>query len=324
MIRFARGSDGRTKLVVDADGDAWVVDAVEAAQASDRSPGVAPRLADPGQSWRRLIADWDAARPQFEQLVATIEADLASEHPVLRAVPAAEFVFAPPLVDPGARIVAMGGNFAGHAAGTTAVISTNDTVGLAAMKQAPPWGFYVIPGTIVGSGADVTPPAGTRKLDYEAEVAGILRPPNSPDEAFRLWGYGAWSDFSIRDAALGLTLDDHGPLTWSVTKNFATGNAFGPWVVVDGPVEGIEIRCSVNGEERQHGWTSQMIYSFDEIARYLSGFFPIEPGDIIVSGTPDGPAIEGGIDGPYLEDGDVVVVEVAGGGILRNTVKTTP
>lgn len=326
MIRLARGLDGRTRLVVYVDGGTRVVDAVIAAQtlSGSSAPGaaeIAARLADSGQSWRPLIADWDAARPEFEALVAAVVADLESDDPTLQAVALEEFAFAPPLVDPAARIIAMGGNFAGHATGTTAAIATNDSVRLAAAKEAPPWGFYVIPGTIVGAGADVTPPVGTQKLDYEAEVAGILLPPTSPDESWRLWGYTAWNDFSIRDAALGLSHDDHGPLTWSVTKNFATGHACGPWVVVDAPDEDIEIRCTVDGEERQHGWTSQMIYTFDEIARYLSRFFPIEPGDMIISGTPGGPAIEGGIDGPYLKDGDVVVVEVSGIGELRSTVR---
>jgi 2-keto-4-pentenoate hydratase/2-oxohepta-3-ene-1,7-dioic acid hydratase in catechol pathway len=196
-----------------------------------------------------------------------------------------------------------------------------------AAESTPPWGFFVIPGTVVGDGSTVTPPAGTMKLDYEAEVALVLgggeHPPGS--EEVSVWGYTAWNDFSIRDEALGLSKIDHGPLTWSLQKNFRTGHACGPWLVVDEEVDvaNLGIRCLVNGELRQDGTTADMLHPFGRIAAHLSRYVPLVGGDVIVSGTPSGTAMEGGLDGLFLRDGDHVEVLVDGVAPLRSTVKAS-
>jgi 2-keto-4-pentenoate hydratase/2-oxohepta-3-ene-1,7-dioic acid hydratase in catechol pathway len=223
-------------------------------------------------------------------------------------VPLSEVTLEPPLPDPAARIFAMGGNFALH---------VGDAEKQLAIKVPEwPWGFYVIPGTIVGDGATVTPPAGTQKLDYEAEVGVVL------DDAGGVWGWTAWNDFSMRDPAFGLAEVDRGPLTWSLQKNFATANACGPFMVVGEPwpADGLRIVCRVNGEVRQDGNTSAMKHDFAAIVEHIGAYLPLGAGDMILSGTPAGTAMEGGPDGPFLKDGDVVEVEVDGAGTLRNRV----
>jgi 2-keto-4-pentenoate hydratase/2-oxohepta-3-ene-1,7-dioic acid hydratase in catechol pathway len=218
----------------------------------------------------------------------------------------------------------MGGNFPSHvAAATSTGMELPETVRRGTPADTPPWGFYVIPGTVVGHGATVTPPAGVRALDYEAEVAVLLcedHPPGSTDIA--IWGYTAWSDFSIRDAALGYSKTDHGPLTWSLTKNFRTGNGCGPVVVVDEPWPdaGLRIRCRVNGELRQDGRTADMTYPFGAIAAHISTYSPLEAGDLITSGTPAGTAMENGVNGRFLRNGDIVDIEMENVGVLRNQV----
>lgn len=223
------------------------------------------------------------------------------------AVPLADVTLEPPLPSAAPRIFAMGGNFPMHVADTERKLDVT--------VPDWPWGFYVIPGTIVGDGATVTPPRGTQKLDYEAEVAVVL------DDDGGVWGWTGWNDFSMRDPAFGLAEVDRGPLTWSLQKNFATANACGPWLVVDAlPADGLRIVCRVNGEVRQDGNTRDMKHDFAAIVDHIGAYLPLAAGDMIVSGTPAGTAMEGGPDGAFLNDGDVVEVEVDGAGTLTNRV----
>jgi 2-keto-4-pentenoate hydratase/2-oxohepta-3-ene-1,7-dioic acid hydratase in catechol pathway len=217
------------------------------------------------------------------------------------------------LLDPAARIFAMGGNFPMHVTEMTKKMQLPPSL---ADPNSPPWGFYVIPGTIVGHEATVTPPAGTRFFDYEAEIAVVLGGDGE------VTGYTGFSDFSIRDSAFGLSLTDHGPLTWSLQKNFATGNAVGPTLVQTDDVSDIRITCRVNGETRQDDTTAAMKFSVPEIVAHISEYLPLGAGDVIVCGTPGGTAMEYGPEGDrWLKDGDVVEVEVGDAGVLRNTVR---
>jgi 2-keto-4-pentenoate hydratase/2-oxohepta-3-ene-1,7-dioic acid hydratase in catechol pathway len=297
------------------------VDVIASAEASgsDSDRQLLAVLGGEKASWRPLIERWDELRGTLRDLAL-----LARSGDETRVVsrPLAEVALEAPLTDPAARIFAAGGNFAAHVGGAASSIKVADSVRSGKAAGNPPWGFYVIPGTIVGPGAQVRPPRATQKLDYEAEVAAVLAGPVGAPDELRAWGYMAWSDFSIRDAALGLSREDHGPLSWALTKNFATGNACGPWLVVDEPfdVNDLRITCRVNGETRQDDRTSSMSYSFGELAAHISGYLPLGAGDIIASGTPAGTAIEGGLDGPFLRDGDEVEVEVDGAGVLRNRV----
>jgi 2-keto-4-pentenoate hydratase/2-oxohepta-3-ene-1,7-dioic acid hydratase in catechol pathway len=111
-------------------------------------------------------------------------------------------------------------------------------------------------------------------------------------------------------------------LTWSLQKNFASGNACGPCMVVDHPItaDGLRIRCRVNGATRQDGNTTEMKYGFPEIVAHIEEYLPLRPGDMILSGTPAGTGMERGPDGPFLADGDICEVEVTGTGVLRNRV----
>jgi 2-keto-4-pentenoate hydratase/2-oxohepta-3-ene-1,7-dioic acid hydratase in catechol pathway len=256
--------------------------------------------------------------PGVTSWVPLIEAGSPPDVPGGDGVPLSHVTLEPPLPDPASRIFAMGGNFPMHTAATVDKLEMkiSDSVKSGSRNDTPPWGFYVIPGTIVGPEHAVTPPRGTHKLDYEAEVGVVLTGRGS-----EIWGYTAWNDFSIRDAAFGLSKVDHGPLTWSLQKNFATANACGPAMVVGAPVaQGLRIVCRVNGETRQDGNTTDMKYSFAEIVAHLEEYLPLRAGDMILSGTPAGTGMEGGPDGPFLADGDVCEVEVDGTGVLRNRV----
>jgi 2-keto-4-pentenoate hydratase/2-oxohepta-3-ene-1,7-dioic acid hydratase in catechol pathway len=222
----------------------------------------------------------------------------------------------------GGRVFALGMNFATHVADAAAALGRDNP--RAEPSAQTPAGFFVIPGSVVGPGDDISPPALAQKLDYEAEVAVVLETGgrNLHPDSIRFWGHTAWNDLSIRDPHLGLSDLDKGALSWALQKNFDGGNACGPHIVVgEGhDLDNLEIESRVNGEVRQHGSTSQMISSFADAAAYISQFVTLWPGDMLTSGTPAGTAIEQGIDGPYLKTGDVIDVTVEGVGTLRNRI----
>lgn len=295
-MRLVRYDGGRTGVVAGPSSDTSVVEV--------------PDL-EPGADWAELISDWSSRRSALEALEES------------GGTPLGDVTLEPPLPEPAARIFAMGGNFPMHTAETAEKleIELSDEV-KSEEKTAPPWGFYVIPGTTVGTEADVSPPAGTKHFDYEAEVAVVLTGEPVSGDQVGIWGYTAWNDFSIRDPAFGLSKVDHGPLTWSLMKNFTSANSAGPWLVVDEAADygDMRIACRVNGETRQDGHTKDMKYSYGEIAAHISEYLPLRPGDMILSGTPSGTAMEGGPEGQFLADGDLCEVEAGEVGVLRNRV----
>jgi 2-keto-4-pentenoate hydratase/2-oxohepta-3-ene-1,7-dioic acid hydratase in catechol pathway len=331
-MRLMRTRDGRTGLVVGPDNDR-VIDLAGSLGALERRAPRAARvvsdalLAYRHQGWGDMIDGWDDVGPALATLVEEAERDADA----LAIQPLAAVELGPPLTAIDSRVFAVGANFAPHAAQSDAAIAgTADAeareaaIVRAKREGLPPWGFSFLPGTFVGSGADITPPPGTQKLDYEAEVAVVFRATGSRrGRDVQPWGITALNDLSIRDPHLGLGVKvDHGPMTWTLQKNFDTSNACGPWVVVDEGLDAADLDFSmrVNGDLRQSGNTSEMVYSFDDVVDHISAYLSMRSGDVIVSGTCAGTALEQGADGPYLQDGDEMVVEVEGVGTLRNRV----
>jgi 2-keto-4-pentenoate hydratase/2-oxohepta-3-ene-1,7-dioic acid hydratase in catechol pathway len=326
-VRLVRVAGSGTGLVVDSDGTPYVVEFASAAGVLHSGPAETIKALFPGgaESWLPLIEQWSSVRGAVLAVLEVAQDDLDRGRDRLGARPLGDVQLSPPLPDPASRIFATGGNFPMHTSNLAAQLDLPDSVLPGSAEGAPPWGFCVIPRTVVGPGAIITPPEGTAKLDYEAEVAVVLGAGEHPQDSDRVsvWGYTAWNDFSIRDDAFGLSSIDHGPLTWSLVKNFRTGNSCGPWLVVDEPVDVSDLRisCRVNDDVRQDGTTADMRYSFGQIAAHLSHFVPIGCGDMILSGTPGGTAMEDGEDGAFLRDGDEVEVTVGGVARLHNTVK---
>lgn len=299
-MRFIRYNDGRTGALAERDGETIVVDLSAALGSADRD-------------WRELISRWEELEPRLAEQVAEPAAELVSgfDSVELRA----------PLPSPYTRVFALGVNFRSHVSGAASAVGVSDPT---ATTDRPPVGFFVIPGTLSDPEAEIGFPAGVQKLDYEAEVAVVLATGGQHlrAEDIRFWGHSGYNDLSIRDPHFGLSRLDEGSLAWSLQKNFQGANALGPSVVVG---EGhdparLSIRSSVNGELRQDGSTTEMINSFQDVAAYLSRYLRLEAGDVLTSGTPAGTAIEQGIDGPFLNEGDLVEVEIEGTGVLRNRI----
>jgi 2-keto-4-pentenoate hydratase/2-oxohepta-3-ene-1,7-dioic acid hydratase in catechol pathway len=326
-MRLARLAGGSTGIVIDIAEAPVIVPVAAAVEALGADRADLAQLGrwfpGPPETWLPLIVDWRSASALLSELARRCHDDLDKGRDRIEMWPLASTPLDPPLPDRAARIFASGGNFAQHATKMASRMVSKEGPGTPG--EFPPWGFYVIPGTVVGPGVTVTPPAGTQRLDYEAEVAVVFgaEVATRDDDGFVPWGYTAWNDYSIRDAALGLSRTDHGPLTWSLTKNFQTGNSCGPWMVVgdDLDVDHLRIRCWINGELRQDGTTADMIHSFGNTARYISQYLPLSAGDMVLSGTPAGTAMECGLDGPYLADGDRVDVLVDGVSKLSNEIK---
>ncbi|MFP4535919.1 MAG: fumarylacetoacetate hydrolase family protein [Spirochaetaceae bacterium] len=152
------------------------------------------------------------------------------------------------------------------------------------------------------------------RTDHEAELAVIvgLGGKNIREErAFEhIYGFTCANDVSQRNIQNG---DRSG---WFRGKSFDTFCPVGPVVVPTGrlpKVENLQVTCRVNGEVRQEGRTSQMIFTIPEIIAFVSRNFTLQEGDLILTGTPSGVA--------PLADGDLVEVEIEGIGTLRNPVR---
>jgi len=167
-------------------------------------------------------------------------------------------------------------------------------------------------------------PPESRQLDYEGEIVLVI---------------GKSGHRISRDRALehiaGLTLMNEGTLRdwvrhakFNVTqgKNFVHSGSIGPWLVTADEFAGYDaltLTTRVNGEQRQHDTTANLMFPFAFLISYLSTFFILKPGDLISTGTPLGAGAR--FDPPrYLAPGDVVEVEAPGIGLLRNGVIDDP
>jgi len=163
--------------------------------------------------------------------------------------------------------------------------------------------------TIIGPDDPIVLPAWTSEVSYEAELAVVIGKVTknvSPERALdQVFGYTVANDVTARDAQ---RTDGQ----WARAKGFDTSCPIGPWIVPGLDVEDLAVRSRVDGQPRQDGRTSQMIFDVAHLISYISEAFTLLPGDVILTGTPAGV-------GP-IEHGQVVEVEVEEIGVLRNPV----
>lgn len=163
-------------------------------------------------------------------------------------------------------------------------------------------------------------PPESEQFDYEGEIAIVIgkrgrRVPKSEGMSY-IAGYSCFNEGSVRDWM------KHGVYNVTAGKNFERSGAFGPWIATPDEIPNphdMRITTRVNGEVRQDDTTANMIFPFEELIAYISAYTTIEPGDVIATGTPTGAGVR--FDPPkWLKAGDVVEIEVAGVGVLRNAV----
>jgi 2-keto-4-pentenoate hydratase/2-oxohepta-3-ene-1,7-dioic acid hydratase in catechol pathway len=162
-------------------------------------------------------------------------------------------------------------------------------------------------------------PGVTRQLDYEVELGVVIGQTAryvAPDEApAHVFGYFVANDVSARDWQLHTN-------TWTIGKSFPTFGPIGPCIVTPdeiGDPHDIEMRCWVNGELRQDSNTGDMIYNIWEQIEYLSTAFALEPGDLLLTGTPEGVG-HAMIPQQHLKVGDVIRCEIENIGVIENKV----
>jgi 2,4-diketo-3-deoxy-L-fuconate hydrolase len=210
----------------------------------------------------------------------------------------------PPIARPTA-VICIGQNYAAHAAES----------GSAPPEQ--PIVFFKHPNTVVGPDDPVTIPPGSTTTDWEVELAVVIgrraQYLGSADEALgHVAGYTVGNDVSERRLQIDLSGGQ-----WSKGKSCATFCPLGPALIPADEVDpqGLGLRSWVNGEPRQDSTTRDMIFSVAQIVFDLSRYLVLEPGDVILTGTPEGVALSGRF--PYLTAGDVMELEIDGLGRQR-------
>ena len=161
------------------------------------------------------------------------------------------------------------------------------------------------------------------QFDFEGELAVIIGRGGRyipRDQALQhVAGYACYNDFSARDW-------QYHTHQFTPGKNFPATGGFGPWLVTPdelGALDNLRLQTRLNGNVMQSATLGQMIFDVPALIGYCSSFTPLEPGDVIVTGTPGG---VGAKRNPplWLKAGDVVEVEIDGVGLLRNRIVREP
>lgn len=220
-------------------------------------------------------------------------------------------VFDPPIPNPG-KVLCMAVNYWSHAKETNTE------------PPEAPYLFVKLPSTLVGHRATVSFPRGTQRADYEVELAVIIgRRGRYVDKASAMdyvFGYTVLNDLSIRERQSPPPRSPRLGPRWLPGKNFDTSAPLGPFVVSRDEVpnpHNLRLGTKVNGQVRQDGSTSDMVFKIPEIVEAVSEGLTLEPGDVIATGTPSGVGLA---TGKYLKHGDVVEAWVEGVGVLVNPV----
>ncbi|MFV2047185.1 fumarylacetoacetate hydrolase family protein [Metabacillus sp. YM-086] len=182
--------------------------------------------------------------------------------------------------------------------------------------------FAKFANTVVGPQDDIPFHPISEQLDYEAEFAFVIgqRARNvSQDDALKyVAGYTIVNDVTYRDL-------QRRTLQWLQGKAVDGSAPMGPWLVTADEItnpSGLDIVLTVNGEERQRSNTANLVFSVPYLVEFLSNIMTLEPGDIILTGTPGGVGVARDPQ-VFLKDGDVVRIEVDQVGVLENKVKQT-
>ena len=210
-----------------------------------------------------------------------------------------------PVLRPGA-IVCVGLNYRTHILEMGRELPTSPTLfGKLARSLTDPY-------------ADIALPAVSQKVDYEAELAIVIGRGGRAIDRENAWehvgGLTVLNDVTARDF-------QRRSVQWFAGKTFQASTPVGPYVVTAdelGEIGGLEIRLTVNGEERQRSTLGELVFDVPALVADLSQIVELEPGDIIATGTPGG---VGHASETYLGDGDVVEVSIEKIGNLRNVFR---
>lgn len=253
---------------------------------------------------RPVTADIDGAFLESGGIATAGSALAAGQLPLL---PDAEALrIGSPIARPSA-VLCIGMNYAAHAAES---------------GSAPPEIpilFLKTPNTVIGPNAAVAIPRTSVKTDWEVELGVVISSRTSylgspEDSRNHIAGFVTANDLSERDFQITVSGGQ-----WSKGKSAPGFNPTGPWLVTPDEVDynNLRLRSWVNGEPRQDSNTADMIFGVDYLIWHLSQYLALEPGDLVLTGTPQGVALSGKY--PYLAVGDTVDIEIEGLGHQRQT-----
>lgn len=197
------------------------------------------------------------------------------------------------------KIVCIGRNYAEHAAELGNEVPTEPLL------------FLKAPSAIIRDGEDIVIPPQSDRVEHEGELAVIIgtdcKDLGDDDDPFRfVLGFTCLNDVTARDI-------QRRDVQFTRGKSFDTFCPVGPEIETELDVRDLRVTCSVNGEIRQDGRTSQMVFPIDALIRYISRQMTLKAGDIIATGTPSGVS--------RLNPGDICEVTIEGIGTLRNAVR---
>lgn len=206
------------------------------------------------------------------------------------------------------RIFGIGLNYLEHAAESKMKV------------QAVPTVFLKLSASICGPGDDVLLPQDATDPDYEAELAVVIGRTGhriAPEDWQKhVFGYTILNDVSARGVQLATS-------QWTLGKSFPTFTPMGPAIVTADEIadpHALDIRLTLSGEVMQQANTRDLIFRIPELIAYISSITPLEPGDIISTGTPPGVGL-GRTPPRWLRAGDEMVIEIESIGELRNSTR---
>lgn len=207
------------------------------------------------------------------------------------------------------NFIAIGLNYADHAA----------EAGMPLPKE--PIIFNKAPSCICGPNDNTMIPKDSTKLDYEIELGIVIgtraRYLKKKDAMDAVAGYCLSNDVSER----AFQIERSGQ--WTKGKGSETFGPLGPWLVTKDEIENpqrLEMLLTVNGETRQHGSTKTMVFGVAHLVWYCSQFMVLEPGDVIITGTPPGVALGMKPEPKFLKAGDIVELSIEGLGSQRQKI----
>ncbi len=197
------------------------------------------------------------------------------------------------------KIVAVGRNYAAHAAEHGNEVPSQPLI------------FLKPPSAVIGPGEPIACPPQSAQVEHEAELAVVIgrraRRVTAADAWGHVLGYTCANDVTARD----LQRSDG---QWSRAKGFDTFAPLGPWIVTELDPTDLNVVCRVNGQVTQQASTADMVFKIPQLVEYITAAMTLEPGDVILTGTPEGVS--------PIQPGDEVEVEIAGIGALRNPVES--
>jgi 2-keto-4-pentenoate hydratase/2-oxohepta-3-ene-1,7-dioic acid hydratase in catechol pathway len=213
-------------------------------------------------------------------------------------VPLADVALLAPVI-PRSKVVCVGRNYRDHAAELGNDVPT------------APMLFFKPNTSVVGPGDAVTLPKGSDFISFEGELAAVIgritKNVSAADALDCVFGYTIANDLTARDW-------QKSDGQWARAKGFDSSCPLGPAIETEFDLDGgARITTRLNGEVRQNGPISDMIFSLAEVIEYASAAFTLLPGDVVLTGTPAGVG--------QIVAGDTVEVEISGLGILRNTAR---